>query len=171
VGYIPNPHYSRSKTPGESRKAATPLQHKRLAMAADKGGIEAARAARIQVCVDTGSTCMLTMACVCVGGGGGSWKMCPRGVACLVAAWCFDGGGESAVIVYGWFYPLVCVGVFRGRSVGYEAKRGAGSRRQYVPPACTRCWLWQQTREGLKQHMQHASRCVPVCRGVGGYVP
>ena len=64
VGYIPNPHYSRSKAPGESRKAATPLQHKRLAMAADKGGIEAARAARIQVCVWRGP-------CVCFVWGGG----------------------------------------------------------------------------------------------------
>lgn len=49
VGYISNPHYSRGKAPGEACKAALPLQHKRLAMAADKGGIEAARAARIQV--------------------------------------------------------------------------------------------------------------------------
>lgn len=49
MGYIPNPHYSRSKAPGVARAAALPLQHTRVAMAQDKSGAEAARAARVQV--------------------------------------------------------------------------------------------------------------------------
>jgi hypothetical protein len=64
VGYIPNPHYSRSKAPGEARKAATPLQHKRLAMTADKGGLEAARTARIQVRGEGGARTARMQVCV-----------------------------------------------------------------------------------------------------------
>ena len=49
IGYIPNPHYSRSKAPGAARKAALHLQHSRLKLAEEKANVEAARAARVQV--------------------------------------------------------------------------------------------------------------------------
>ncbi|KAF8066299.1 Pan2 [Scenedesmus sp. PABB004] len=48
IGYIPNPHFSRSKAPGAARAAAAPLQHKRVPLAEDRSGAEAARAARVQ---------------------------------------------------------------------------------------------------------------------------
>lgn len=49
VAYIPNPYYARGKQRGAATREAAHLQHMRLVMQLDRGGTEAARAARLQV--------------------------------------------------------------------------------------------------------------------------